>query len=142
LKLFLNQLYPGGSDKKILGFKEIRYLENKIQKPYQQNFFNLLDFYQKLFINVRFIFNTRDHDEVAASQWWKNHDPSILKDYFRNYEFVTDLYSKQNTGLCYSITYEDVVKKSLKLRDLFYFLEEEYVEDRIDSVLSVKHSCG
>ena len=41
---------------------------------------------------------------------------------------------------CFHITYEDVLGKSSTLGDMFRFLDVEYDELMVDSVLAVPHS--
>jgi len=118
---------------KCYGFKEIRYLDEI------DSFFDYLEFLKKIFPNVAFIFNTRNLDDVVKSSWFAQEEPEQLKKEIRRLEVMFSQYcEKYDNG--FQITYEDVVSKSQKLKDMFEFLGVKYKPEKIDAILSLPHS--
>lgn len=117
------------------GFKEIRYSNHLAE------FEAYLSFLEKIFPKTCFIFNTRNKEDVlksveAVGFYKKAFDISHLEkiestffDYINNH--------KKNT---FHITYNDVIKKSEKLKGLFDFIGAPYNDKKIDKVLSYRHS--
>lgn len=119
---------------KCYGFKE-RYTYPEILDEFD----DYLQFLSYIFPNVGFIFNTRNLDSVLQSGWWKNQDieqskQTILKTENRIFQYL----NKHNNT--FHIRYEDVVNKTQNLKDMFKFLGVEYCEQKIDNVLTQKHS--
>lgn len=117
------------------GFKEIRY--NEVGDEFEA----YLDFLSQLFPHVAFIFNTRDHQAVASSGWWKDDERSAviaelsaLETRFKNYASEKDS--------CFSIKYEDVTAGGAELRNLFDFLGAQYQPEVIERILNTPHSYG
>ena len=63
---FVENVLTPPNDARWFGFKEIRY------NALGDDFPMVLDFMHHHFKNARFIFNTRDVDEVVRSGWWKD----------------------------------------------------------------------
>jgi hypothetical protein len=118
---------------KVYGFKEVRYHLIKDIDDY-------LDFLYKVFPNACFIFNTRNMTDVVNSSWWKNQNEESVRKILSNLEEKLRSYARKNPHSCFSITYEDMIKKSENLRSLFKFIGAKYVEEEIDNVLNKKHS--
>jgi len=116
------------------GFKEIRYI-NIID-----DLLDYLDFLKRVFPDAAFIFNFRNIDNVSKSGWWKNKDKKELKESLKKFEYRCLTYINNNNNFCFCIQYEDVVKKSQRLKELFKFLGVEYDVNKIDYILSLPHS--
>ena len=116
------------------GFKEIRYID------IMDNLFEYLDFLKKIFPDVAFIFNFRNKNEVAKSDWWENENKKEVKEKLKRFERKCSEYMKVNHGRCFLIKYEDLVYKKKKLKDMFEFLGAEYIDSKIDHILSLPHS--
>lgn len=115
------------------GFKEIRY------NDVGEDFNDYLDFLSKLFPNVAFIFNTRNHKDVASSGWWKEEDRvSVIEELSALETKFTDY--ARNKDHCFSIRYEDVVARGEQLHRLFDFLGATYEPDVIEAILTTRHS--
>lgn len=121
---------------KCYGFKEIRYYLPKVQK----NFDDYLEFLEKIFPNVCFIFNTRNLDNVLQSGWWPERDYEKTKQQLVSLENKFIYFCRTHNNNTFQITYEDVVSKSKKLEAMFDFLDVEYIPEKIDEILSVPHS--
>lgn len=120
------------------GFKEIRYGNNLKHLP------AFLDFLKKIFPNCCFIFNTRNRNDVIQSwinlKWRKEKEKKEMQKIFQNIENAFHDCAKRNETNSFQITYEDVIGKNDKLIELFSFLGVEYQEEKIDSVLNLRHS--
>ncbi|WP_353570636.1 sulfotransferase [Candidatus Albibeggiatoa sp. nov. BB20] len=117
------------------GFKEIRYID------IAENLLEYLDFLNKVFPNVAFIFNTRQIDDVMKSGWWKNQSPEEIKHKMTQIEHLFNQYAETHAN-CFQICYEDVVANGDKVQALFEFIGAEYSSSQIDQVLSIPHSCN
>lgn len=117
------------------GFKEIRYTIKDIEG----NLNDYLDFLSKIFPNTAFIFNTRSINDVAKSEWWAEQDEHVVKSLLIETEkkFADFYNSHKNT---FQITYEDVIHKTSKLKDLYLFIGAQYDDKKVDQILSIPHS--
>lgn len=120
------------------GFKEIRYDSNLKALP------QYLDFLKKIFPNSCFIFNTRNKEDVVRS-WislkWKTKDETESSlELLDEIESVFDDFIISNEKDSFHIRYEDVVKNSHRLKELYTFLGVEYDKDKINAILKVRHS--
>jgi len=118
------------------GFKEIRYT-----KIPETELLDYLDFLMDIFPNLGIIFNTRNHDEVVKSGWWKTRKSKEIKSLLRTVEVGFREYSSMNNN-CFAISYADVVNKTKALEELHDFIGAKYDEKRIDRVLAKPHSYG
>ncbi len=120
------------------GFKEIRYGNHLNVLP------EFLDFLQKIFPNCCFVFNTRNKEDVIKSwihlKWKKETETKQVLKTFQNIENVFLDYAESHSDRSFHITYEDVVGKKERLKELFSFLGAMYDEKKINSVLKLRHS--
>ena len=98
-----------------------------------------LEFLGKVFPDVGYIFNTRNLDQVLKSGWWKQKDYYNSKQLLLNLEKKFSDFSRFHTN-CYHITYEDVVNKTDRLKQMFDFIGTNYDSKLIESVLSKRYS--
>ncbi|MFT5112951.1 MAG: hypothetical protein ACI8P9_002279 [Parasphingorhabdus sp.] len=123
------------SDVICYGFKEIRYFD-VISK-----FSEFLSFLEKIFPNVAFVFNTREHTDVLKSN---------QKNGAEKFSTLAQLQELNAAYLCYCadhdnaflIDYHDLVEKTQNLENLFYFLGAPYNADKVDQVLATPFSYG
>lgn len=115
------------------GFKEIRYF-------LVDNFHDYLDFLSKIFPNVCFIFNTRNINDVVKSAWWSHQDRESVENILVTMEKKFKKYAEKNINNCFSITYEDLVRKTDKLKSMFEFVGADYLDTEVDKILFKKHS--
>jgi hypothetical protein len=115
------------------GYKEIRYTQYHVK-----NFFEYLEFLKKVFPKVAFIFNTRNHDDIVMSGWWSKMDSDQVRKAVIDLETKFQIYCKNNNN-AYSISYEDLISKSDKLRTMYKFLGAKYNTLKIDRILKTKH---
>jgi len=121
---------------KILGFKEIRFLEM------EGGLHQYLNFVKELFPDCFFLFNLRDFETISNSAWWKHHDKAALKTKMSYFESSVLRYSMANDENTFVINFEDFTGNRRLLKTLFKKLEWEYVEATIDEVLDKNHSLG
>jgi hypothetical protein len=116
------------------GFKEIRYID------IMDDLIDYLDFLKKLFPHAAFIFNFRNADDVCKSGWWKEKDNKEVRETIKTFEERCFNYSENNVKICFFIKYEEVINRSQRLKDLFYFLGANYDDKKIETILSMPHS--
>ena len=91
---------------------------------YGNEFDKYLHFLELLFDNVFFIFNTKNIEEVRKSKWWGLWTvQQILNIIKQNY-----------------ITYDDVINKTPKLKDLYNKNGLEYNETIINETLNTRYA--
>ncbi|MBI9064266.1 MAG: sulfotransferase [Marinilabiliaceae bacterium] len=121
---------------KCYGFKEIRYTTLAIHDDFEQ----FLDFLQKVFPKVAFVFNTRSHTDVARSKWWAEMQQDEVHNVLNATEANFFDYMKKSPSNTFHICYEDVLSKNSRLKELFDFLGANYDECNLELVLGKKHS--
>lgn len=143
--LVLNQLLPPDARErgvKCIGFKEIRYLpEHVARRNGATSLPDYLDFLAKLFSNPAFVVLTRDHEQVVKSGWWKKREAMSVKKQLAAFASIASQYAETRPWV-FSITYADMVGRTAKLQELFEFLGAPYDAEKIEAVLSVKHSTN
>ena len=121
---------------KCFGFKEIRY------ERHLEEFNEYLSFLEKIFPNLCFVFNTRNNEDVLKSM--KAVDFYTKKPFDLNYLKTIETtffdYIKYHPDNTFHISYEDVITKSKRLKELFSFLGATFSQQKIDKVLSKRHS--
>jgi len=121
-------LRPGPA--RVTGYKEIRWWH----EDWEQYF----DFLERVFPAMRVVINTRDHAAVAQSSWYKNNprSPQVLE----RCELRLDEIEQRFGSRAHRVHYDDWVADPEVLRGLFGWLGEPYDEERVRSVMAVKHS--
>lgn len=135
-KLVFNQLNPERLTLSCIGFKEIRYINKKLEPGKLHAYLNFLE---KLFPNPAFIILTRDHEQVVQSGWWKTRDIKQTKDQLEKFEKSISAYCTNKTNT-FSISYSDMVERSQNLVAMFQFLGVAYNSASVEKVLHTKHS--
>ncbi|MBX3440016.1 MAG: hypothetical protein KF861_21175 [Planctomycetaceae bacterium] len=138
----------GHESPSVFGFKEIWYASefypesspenrNELALPDYEAFESYLDFLCMIFPQCCLLLNTRDIESAVRSDWWAN-DPVRAR---RFMEMAGDWYMRymdRHTN-CFQISYEDVLRKSGRLREMYAFLEAAYDDAVVDRVLSIPH---
>ena len=112
-----------------LGFKEIRY------NALGDDFPMMLDFMHHHFKNARFIFNSRDKDEVAKSAWWKDWDPQTVHDLVSNMDQRFADYAARFPERAICTNYADFAHDPRGLEPVFNWLQEPLDTAQIQRVL-------
>ena len=91
-----------------------------------------------MFPGARFVVNTRNLEDVAASNYWTHKDDPLAQ-----VRAIEDKILGTVAGLgdaAYRVHYDDYVADPEVLRGLFDWLGEVYDQDRVESVLATPHS--
>ena len=117
-------------DTRVSGYKEIRW--------YDQDLPDYLAFLQQVFPGCRFVLNTRNLADVAASNYWTHKDDPLGQ-----VQRIEERMLSAAEGLgdaVHRVHYDDYVADPEVLRGLFSWLGEVYDQNRIHDVLATPHS--
>lgn len=129
-RLLLTTLLRPEEDTKVVGFKEIRWL--------QTDLLDYVHFLRAVFPKARFIINTRNLDDVATSKWWAT-QPNARDNLDRAEQRMLVLLGELGDD-AFHIHYDDYVANVARLRPLFEWLGEEFNASLIQEVMARKHS--
>lgn len=131
-KTFTQTVLNPDPDVRTSGFKEIRFIERQAQlEPY-------LDFMFRFFPNTKFLFNTRDHIEVAASSWWQNQPADQVHQKLTQVEARFDRYLQKHPERGIKIHYNDYINDPAHLDPVFDFLGEGLDPQAVKRILGEK----
>ena len=117
-------------DTRVTGYKEIRW--------YDEDLPDYLDFLRQVFPGARFVLNTRNLEDVAASNYWTHKDDPLGR-----VQRIEERMLSAAAGLgdaVHRVHYDDYVADPEVLRGLFEWLGEAYDPARIADVLATPHS--
>ena len=114
---------------RVTGFKEIRW--------YQDDLPEYVDFLRAVFPGARFIVNTRDHEAVLASKFWRSKPRDGRLE--RNEESILEVAGGLGDD-AFHVHFDDYVADPASLAGLFEWLGEPFDEAAVRDVMSVKHS--
>lgn len=127
--VFIRHILRPDPGVRVSGFKEIRFHAEP------GSFWPLMNFMRTHFPNARFVFNTRDHDAVARSGWWKDHDRAQVENILCHAEALFEEFIKYNGAISHHLHYNDYVADPGCLKSLFTFLDEEWDPKMVDWVM-------
>ena len=90
--------------------------------------------------NCKFIFNSRNLENVANSGWWKKNPKEKVIQRLKEYEKLMKNAQEIFKNNSIWVSFDDYIKNPLKLKSLFDFLNAPFDEEKIKSVLSIKLS--
>ncbi|WP_370204612.1 sulfotransferase [Pararhodobacter marinus] len=131
-RTFRNQILMPPAGTRVTGFKEIRWGNSFADLS------NTLNFLHRFLSPAKFVFNTRNLDEVVRSGWWAQQDPSEVKKRLSATEALFHRYMRNNPDRCHHIHYNDYTSDHSKLEPLFAFLGEDYDPELVSNVMSRK----
>ena len=131
-RVFESEILAPPPGTRIAGFKEIRWTSEPT------SFAQTLTFAQTFFRNAHFVFNTRDHAQVAQSGWWAHQDRDTVLDRLIETETLFDAYRAANPNHCIRVHYNDYIADHDALRPMFEFLDEPYDADAVAQVMAHK----
>ena len=123
---------------RVAGFKEVRYSPRDVSEA---EYDLMIDFLAKYFVGSRFIFNTRNWEEVANSGWWRNYWSKYTVK--RIVEVSNQRFSRSIERLgdrSFLIDYSDYKNNPTGFDDLLDWLGESVSGDVIQEVMSEKLS--
>ena len=116
----------------VSGFKEIRC-------HIKPNLFMLnLEFLRRFFPGAQFIFNTRDHDAVVQSGWWRSRDPVAVRAELNRAEELFTLFIKTYPDQCHAVHYDQYVADPSVFEGVFKFLDEPYDPALVAQIMAQK----
>lgn len=121
------------SNIKCLGFKEIRF-ERRGEKLGEY-----LGFLEQLLPNCCFLFNSREHEEVLRSGFYKKSNPSKAKQKLDQLEQAYHSFAEDRSN-CFEIAYHDLKARGPRLQEMFEFLGATYDAERAAVVFQTPHS--
>lgn len=130
--LYVQEILTPPAGTRVAGCKEIRWAnEPDIFAP-------SLSFLHRFLPNCRFVFNTRDHDEVRQSGWWKKQDPAAVKKQLADADQLFHDYQSRYPERCIHLHYNDYTREHALLRPLFEFLGESWEPEMVDWIMNQK----
>jgi len=117
---------------RVSGFKEIRFHTEP------DHFWLYLNFIHETFPNARFVFNTRNHADVARSGWWADRDPASVSATLEKAEALFTAYQRHFPDRCHHVHYDDYVTDHQTLRPLFAFLGETWDPRMVEWVMNTR----
>ena len=134
--LFIDSFLKPAPDTRVCGFKEIRWHMGHPPNLRGQSFFEIqLDFMRRFFPDAKFIFNTRDLDEVLASGWWPSKNPKLSRAALERANDLYKAYQAAHPECCLTLDYSEYKGNPEGLRPLFDFLAEPFDLGLAQSVL-------
>lgn len=132
LDAFVSQILHPKSDTRLLGFKEIRYIDSK-------GFFQTqMEYMLKFFPNSRIIFLTRDPREVANSGWWRQQDMNAVIERINRADQRFHRFLENNKQSCFHFDYAMYSEGFEAINKLLSFLGEEVDRQTIEEILSTR----
>ncbi len=132
-RFMIDVLLKPEPDTRVLGFKEIRW--------WKRDLIETLESTREIFPGARFVFNTRNIDDVIKSKWWAEQKAEAVRAKLLDREARMDqAHAALGDETVYRIHYDDYTADPELLRGLFSWLGESFDRERIDEVLGTKHS--
>lgn len=132
-RFMLDVLLKPAADTRVIGFKEIRW--------WKRDLVETLEMTREIFPGARFVFNSRNVEDVIKSKWWAEQDAeeARAKIVARDTR-MEQAYAALGDDVVYRIRYDDYIADPEVLRGLFTWLGEPFDRARIDEVLGTRHS--
>lgn len=117
-------------DTRVSGFKEIRW--------YDEDLADYLGFLRQVFPGTRFVLNTRNLEDVAASNYWTHKDDPLGQ--VQRIEAKMLAAAEGLGDAVHRVHYDDYVADPGALRGLFDWLGEDFDLAAVEAVLATPHS--
>lgn len=130
--VFLRQVLRPGAETLVTGFKEIRWHEDPAL------FTPMLEFLSRYMPQAHFIFNTRNHEEVRLSGWWRNMKRAAVMGQLECAEALYQEWQAAHPDSCLAMHYNDYAKDPEAWRALFDFLKLPFDRALTEKVLNRK----
>ncbi|OED48123.1 hypothetical protein AB838_12685 [Rhodobacteraceae bacterium (ex Bugula neritina AB1)] len=129
---FLRQVLRPEPDTRVLGFKEIRWHEDPAL------FQPMLAFLARYMPDAHFLFNTRNHEEVRHSGWWRGMKRATVLEQLETAETLYARWQAAHPGRCLAMHYNSYAKDPAAWKPLFAFLGEPFDPELVEAVLARK----
>ena len=129
---FIDRVLQPSRSARYTGFKEVRY------PGLGDDLHRYLEFVRRFMPNAFFVFNSRGHDEVARSKWWRNRDPAAVKEIVERMDGLFAAYAEDHLSHSVALRYEEWLADPYLLRAMFDMLGEEFDYDNVRRVIDVR----
>ncbi len=128
LDTFVSRVLNLPDEVRVGGFKEILYYNDPKFLPHQ------VALMQQFFPNAKIVFQTRHHDQVLKSAWWKTRDAVEVRARLNLIDGIFADYAQTHAN-CLVLDYDIYLAGADALRPLFEFLDEDFDLPRVQAVL-------
>jgi hypothetical protein len=121
-------MFNHSCENRVWGFKEIRFGLGTIYNNFNINydkFSSELNFLKQLFPQAKFVFLTRNTDDLVKSAWWAD-NPEQSRKTLEKQKYLFQEYENNNSDFCYRVYYHDLINKTHRLEKMYDFLGEEF----------------
>lgn len=129
-RLYVRDILRPPPGTRMAGNKEIRWGASVALQA------TILRFLTAYFPRVRFVFNTRNADQVARSAWWADEPEDQVKAQIAAWDAEYDAYVRQNPAQAVRVHYNDYVADHEALRPMFDLLGEDWDPDAVARVMA------
>lgn len=129
-RLFVKEVLRPPPGTRVAGFKEIRWGRAPAALP------TTLRFARTFLPNAKFVFNTRDHDQVVRSSWWASEPEAEVRALLAQWEATYDAFLASHPALGVKVHYNDYIRDPEALRPMLDFLGEEFDAATVARVLA------
>ena len=128
-QVFINQIINPGPKQRWIGFKEIRYdtLDDELS--------SFLDWIVETFPNSYFLFNTRNHEDVANSAWWAQRDRDKVMTLLEKLDKRFELYNRKRPDRSFINTYEQLTENPQSIEPFFRKMGVHYNGKKILKIM-------
>lgn len=135
-EFFVEEILKPPEGTRVTGFKEIRYAHGDLS---ESEYDTTIEFLAQRFPNSRFIFNTRDGDEVSKSGWWATAKRTTPRSVRAMVKRCDERFARSCERLgtrAFLIDYSQYNRKPEGFLPLLKWLGEELSLERIEDVCS------
>lgn len=129
-RLVVDTILRPEPDTRVTGFKEVRWASKNTE--------DFVAWLRAVFPGARFVFNTRDLENVSQSRWWAKHPDSL--DRLRRTEARHLALAESLGEAAFRVHYDEWSVDPTALRPMFNWLGEPFDEQPLRDVLAVRHS--
>ena len=122
------QMLASDNTNKVIGFKEIRYEDNKI---------NLIKEFKELFPNTKVIIHYRSNidEQLKSTNKSQYKTKKIGYNFFENCNKELSKFASDNKNYCYESIFEDLFDKN-KVKNIFKFLNKDFNVNEYEKIIN------
>jgi len=128
-QVFINEIIKPDPELRWIGFKEIRFHELDTE------LFQFLDWIVETFPNAFFLFNTRNHEDVAKSAWWAEQDKTEVIKLLEKMDKRFELYQRKRPDRSFINSYAQLTKNPNSIKPFFKKIGVHYNRKKILQIM-------
>lgn len=128
--LYVREVLRPPPGTRVTGCKEVRWGGSVAQIS------TALRFAMNFFPSARFVFNTRDHDQVAQSAWWADEPTENVRGLLESWEVEYDRFLSANPDRAVRLHYNDYVADHDALRPMYDLLAQDWDPDAVARIMA------